>query len=61
MILSENSTKQTQQSELQQLAVFLALREHTKTLRLYFSLNSVIDWWLREFCRSFWLKEDNSE
>ena len=36
MILSENSNKQTQQAELQQLAVFVALREHTKTLRLYF-------------------------
>jgi len=38
-----------------QLAVVLAVREHTKTLKSFISLNKVIDQWLKEFCWSFWL------
>ena len=47
----ENSTNLAQQTELQ-LVVVITLRRHTKTLSSFFSLNSAIDQYLREFCRS---------
>ena len=35
-------------------------RTHENT-KVVFSLNKAVNQWLKEFCWSFWLKEDNDE
>ena len=40
-----------------QLAVVLALCEHTKSLKSFFSLKAMVQW-LKDFCWSFWLQVD---
>jgi len=53
-------TKLAPQTELQ-AAVIFAVREHTKTLRSFFSLIEAIDQWLREFGWSFGLQNDTMD